>query len=118
MHTPEYDESGRLVRTVVTHEPEFDEEQYAYMVALVEHELSTNEYGIPLDEATSPEADADNRKGAYKYQVVDVLDHARVAVEQWSDAHKDDPLRAARSLRVVRVERKPQKPRKRSTKAE
>lgn len=108
VHTPEYDQDGRVVRTVVEREPEFDREQYQYVTALAEYEASLNEYGIPVEEAMSPDADPGNPKGKYRYVPTGpARDWSVDAVEQ---AQKDpqysgDNYSRARRWGVERVDR-------------
>lgn len=69
-HTHEYDDAGRLVRTVVEREPEWDGESYALMAALAEVEhTACSGCGEPLEESMSPDADPDNREGTHRYEV-------------------------------------------------
>ncbi len=107
MHTPEYDESGRLIRTVVEREPEFDDEQYQMLAALAEHEASLNELGIPLDEAMSKGADPDNRNGTHRYVVETAIDwsiHAR-DLAQKARSGPDDEYGRSRKYFVTREDR-------------
>lgn len=107
VHTPEYDDTGRVVRVVVEREPEFDTEQYELMAALSDYEASLNEYGLPYDEVTSLDADPANRRSSYKYEADSVVDWSALAVEQHLKAKgDDDPYRAARKVRVWRVEKR------------
>lgn len=63
--------------------------------------------GIPIDEATSKDADRDNPKGAYYYEAEGLLDHAMLAeARYWDGLAKEDPHRHARVVRVRRVERR------------
>lgn len=96
-------DGDRLVESV--REPEFDEDQLALLRALYAHEASLNSLGIPIDEATSPDADRDNRKGAHYYEAETVLDHSLLAERRAVEGLKDDPYRDARVVRVRRVER-------------
>ncbi len=79
-------EHGRLVRSVTTREPEFDKEQYELVVALFEHEASLNELGIPVDEATSIEADPMNPAGGFRFEAKPIRDWS---VQAKIDAEKD-----------------------------
>ena len=106
VHTPEYDEDGRIIRTVVQREPEFDAEQRDLFRALEAYEANLNEFGIPLDEATSIGADPGNRKGTHTYQVDDPVDWSKKAVAQQADKRGiDDPYRGNRVIRVTRVDK-------------
>jgi hypothetical protein len=108
VHTPEYDEAGRLVRVVVESEPEYDEEQYQMLVALSEHEGSLNELGIPIDEAMSALADPNNPQGTHRYKAVGpARDWSLDALEQ---AQKDpqyagENYSRARRWDIERVDR-------------
>lgn len=54
----EHDENGQLVRAVTFTEPEWDDEQAGWMVALAEHEDGLcPRCGQPLDEAMDPESE-------------------------------------------------------------
>lgn len=87
-------------------EPEFDEDQLALLRGLYDYEVSLNSLGIPLDEATSPAADRDNRDGAYFYEAEGVLDHSLLAEAKWrASLPENDPNAGARLVRVRRVER-------------
>lgn len=56
MHTHVYDEAGRLVRTVVVREPEWDEEQRAWMLGLAEREArECKRCGHDLAETLNPQ---------------------------------------------------------------
>lgn len=51
----EYDEAGRLIRSVTTREPEWDEQERAWMLALAEHESRLCPLcGRPLSVCTDP----------------------------------------------------------------
>lgn len=97
-----------MVRFVVEREPDFDEEQYQLLAALVEHEGSLNELGIPLDEAMSAEADPANSKGTHYYKAVGpARDWSLDALEQ---AQKDpryagENYSRARRWNIERVDR-------------
>jgi len=72
----------------------------------LEFEASLNSLGFPIDEATSPDAARDNRKGAYYYDAHTVIDHSLLAEKEALAGLKDDPYRDARVVRVRRVERR------------
>lgn len=50
----EYDDQGRMVRSVTVREPEFDAGQLTLLRAHQDREGSLNEFGIPLSIATDP----------------------------------------------------------------
>ena len=95
------------MRTVVQRETEWDDEQRELMQALDVYESSVNEFGIPLDEAMSSDADPDNPKGTHFYDVKVLRDFSVYAVEmeqkkpEWSG---ENYLRSRR-FTPVRVER-------------
>lgn len=61
-HVHEYDDAGRLVRTTVTREPEWDDQQRANMLALAEYEADLCACGLPKDVAdTDPDLRAKYR---------------------------------------------------------
>lgn len=106
VHTPEYDESGRLLRTVVEREPEFDAEQRDMFVALAEYEASVNEHGFLIEEATSIDADPGNPKGKYTFRAESFIDWSSYSVDQHLRAKGDkDEFARARKIRVERVDR-------------
>lgn len=78
----EYDDDGRLVRTVVTREPEYDDVQRDWLNALAEYEEGLDENGFPVEESTSPLADPDNPKRTHFYEVEVRRNWATFAVEQ------------------------------------
>lgn len=97
------DEDGWLIVT----EPEFDQEQYALMAALYEHEASTDEHGFPLEESMSILADPMNPEGTHTYVAKPSRNWATDALEQ---AQKDprfsgENFSHARKWRVYKVER-------------
>jgi len=104
VQTHEYDEQGRLSRTVVVREPEFDVEQLNMLRAIAQFDESLNEFGIPLDVATSAEADPANRKGR-QFKVESVVDWSAYAVgkhlEQIEKARGGDPFKGARRVSVT-----------------
>jgi hypothetical protein len=105
-HTPEYGPDGRVVRVVVEREPEFDDEQYQLVAALADYEATLNEYGFPVDEATSIDADPENRKGSHFYEAESVIDWASHAVEtHLKSKGTEDAYRASRRIRVRRIDR-------------
>ncbi|MGX9346645.1 hypothetical protein [Microbacterium sp. KNMS] len=87
----------------MTREPEFDAEQHALLAALEEHERGLNQYGIPLDEATSPDADPDNPHAKFHYDVRVLRDFSASAVEAREQEFKEHPSRA-RIFAPVRVD--------------
>jgi hypothetical protein len=74
---------------------------------LAEYEAGLNSLGIPIDEATSRDADPNNWNGTHYYKGEAVLDHSLLAESRWrASLPKDDPNRDARIVRVRRIERR------------
>lgn len=65
--TTHHYEAGRLVGSTTTREPEFDPEQHEWLCALAELEADTGQYGEWISEATSIDADKNNRDRKYHY---------------------------------------------------
>jgi ferredoxin len=111
VHTHEHDEAGRTVRTVVTREPEWDEESYGLVAALADLEASTCDgCGMPLDECMSADADRLNRAGTHYYEAdaAPTRCHACSARERAVDAYAKQPnAQVTQALRwsVRRVDR-------------
>ena len=85
VHTPEYDEAGRVVRTVVTREAEWDPEEQALMLALHLYEAQLGPCGHYLPESTA--ADAEER-----YSVPEPSRcHACTAVAAARGPYRDNP---------------------------
>lgn len=78
----------------MTREAEFDGEQHALMAALEEYESGLNQWGIPMDEATSPLADPDNPDAQWHYEARALRDFSTQAVEEREKDFKDNPSRA------------------------
>lgn len=72
--------------------------------ALLEHEASLDENGLPLDEVFSKDADPDNPNGKYRYDVKVLRNWATDAVEQREKDFEGNPSRARRFY-PVRVDR-------------
>ena len=81
-----YDGSGRLVRSVETVEPEWDDEQLALVIAHLELENDVGPHGQPMSEATDPLANPKNRDGRWWYRasgpVTDFAEKARVEARE------------------------------------
>jgi hypothetical protein len=56
-----------MVRSTTTREPEYDQEQHEWLCALAELEADTGQYGEWISEATSIEADPNNRDRKFHY---------------------------------------------------
>lgn len=64
------------------------------LAALHEHEAGLDQYGLPIDETTSPDADPDNPDAKYSYGVRTLRNWATDAVEQREKDFADNPSRA------------------------
>lgn len=69
-----------LVGYEIEREPEWDEEQVALFLALEQTEEEIGPHGIPMSEATSRLADANNRFEGYHYETRVKVDHAQRAL--------------------------------------
>ena len=107
----EYDDDGRLIRSVSTVEPEFDAEQVAYLIAIRLYENDIGPHGHPMSEAMSSEADPNNYEGHWRYEGTGpFFDWAKRAESDAIDAYrsqfpKDSPPNMAGL--VFRVVKKP-----------
>ena len=79
IHIEETDDEGRKIMRVIR-EPEFDAEQQSMLLALMEHDASLDQYGIPVDEATSPDADPMNPNAKYHFEARVLRNFAAAAV--------------------------------------
>lgn len=87
-------------------EPEWDEEQRALMRGLHDYERSLNALGFLVDEATTKNADKNNRDATHSFVAEGVIDHSLLAESDYRKSlSQDDPYRDARVVRVRRVER-------------
>ena len=84
MHEHEYDDGGRLVRTVVTREQEWDDEQQELMIALAVYRSQLCPSGHFL-----PESSAKANEG--KYRSRNLRCHACTAASQGFEAIKNNP---------------------------
>ena len=73
------------------------------LLALMEHDASLDQYGIPVDEATSPDADPMNPNAKYHFEARVLRNFAAAAVEERKKDFKDDPSEA-RIFYPVRVD--------------
>ena len=100
-----------MARTVVTREPEWDEESRGLLVALADLEASSCDgCGHPLEESMSPDGDRGNRAGTHYYEADPAPHrcHACAARERAVDAYAKQPgAHVTQSLRwgVRRVDR-------------
>jgi hypothetical protein len=128
----EYGPSGVLVAAVTTREPEFGQDDVDWFLALHELEAEEMPHGFSYTEATSLEADPDNRDGSYRFVagipmqspegdwvrvgVTDFAEKARLDRLAAMRGHDPDPL-AGVHMPVFRVPRTPRAPRKRRRRA-
>lgn len=72
----------------------------------MEFEASLNSLGIPRDEATSKDADPNDRHRKYEYVAESVIDWSLQAeVEHFKSIGDDDAFARSRVVRVRRVDR-------------
>lgn len=77
----ERDDSGAPSRFRVDTEPEWDDEQVALLLAAQAKVSEVGPHGIPMDEATSPLADPNDRTRGYHFEVpAPRIDHAQRAL--------------------------------------
>jgi len=79
-----YDHTKRLVGSTTTREPEFDREQREWLRALHELEADTGQYGEWISEATSIDADPNNRERKYHY-VAGAADAPNLPIINWAE---------------------------------
>lgn len=91
----EYDQQSRLVRSVTTSEPEWDEDGRAYATSLVIYEHSLCACGWPQAMTTGPESDGRFHPGE------PVVCYRCRAIERGAEDVKDDPQRGAMRFSVT-----------------
>jgi hypothetical protein len=103
IHEHEYDESGRLARTVVVREVEWDDEERGWLLALAEREAAEcRRCGGDLIETT---------KWSNRYVPQAPLVCLRcLALHQAEESHRKHPHAAGMIHRVERTERRGPKP--------
>lgn len=95
-HDHEHDEQGRLIRTTVTREPEWDDDEQAWMLALLLYRSQLGPCGHYLPESTA--ANAEDR-----YDVGEPIRcHACTAVAVASAAAAGNPHPSALLFQPVR----------------
>jgi len=67
VHTPVYDDAGRVTAVHVEREPEWTPDQVALVLGVTGFEQMLGPHGQPMDEATSPDADPSNPRGSHRY---------------------------------------------------
>ena len=104
-------EGGRLVRSVTTTEPEWDDEQLALVIAHLELENDVGPHGQPMSEATNVLGDAKNPNGQWWYKPTGpFVDYAEKARVEAREAHEkslgeNEHLPSWMWFGVTRVER-------------
>lgn len=107
MHEHEVDESGRVVRTIVTREPEWDADQRAWMLGLAMREAEEcNRCGGDLTETL------DYEKWNWVPQPPAVCLRC-LALNKDQEKYAKHPERAGMIYHVAKVPRKQRKPRRR-----
>lgn len=106
-----YDDEGRLVRSVTSVEPEWDDEQVALILAHLELDNDVGPHGQPMSEATSKLGDAKNPDGRWWYQASPpMIDYAQKALDEAHETYKktlgkDEPFPSWVRFGVTRIER-------------
>ncbi|MBL5975374.1 MAG: hypothetical protein D3X82_16900 [Candidatus Leucobacter sulfamidivorax] len=87
--TSEVDPAGRTVQRMVR-EPEWDDEQRAYVVEYLAWRRRIGPHGHPMDEATSPLADPANENAQWRYYAdpLPIVDYAMREREMAREAYK------------------------------
>jgi hypothetical protein len=87
----EYDQGGRLARSVTSRESEWDDEQRAWMRALAQYEAGLcHRCGTELAESTDPLHDPDNPHGTHVYRPSKAMRcHACTALMQAAEAFEN-----------------------------
>lgn len=101
-----YGDDGRLVSSVTVTEPEWDQLQVDYLIALELYEADIGPHGFRMSEATSKDADPSNRDRKYRF-VADEIPTVDFAAKtrddamdryykKWPDANRNGHLWAVR----------------------
>lgn len=93
-----------LTHYTVTHDPEFDQEQYNLLAGLADYEAGLGHHGLPLEETLSPLADPDNPEGTHFYHATARRDWHDDAIEK-ERANWAENYSSARVFAAVRVDR-------------
>lgn len=95
----EYDESGRLLRSVTTREPEWTPDEVALFLAQRADSMSRNMYGIPMERATARGAKFVADELPTLDVAVDAVSRARNAYyKQHPDAPRDGMIWGVREV--------------------
>lgn len=91
-YTHEYDDDGRLVRSIQHTEPEWDDEQVEMLTAYEAYRASIGPHGQPMQLALDPASDPTNYEGHHYFvgeePVVDWAEKARLDKrESWEKEH-------------------------------
>lgn len=100
---------GRRIRSREVREPEWDEYESQLMLAYLTWTQQLDPNGIPIDEATSADADPNNYGGGYRYIAIgpntNWAEKARLdAIDAWKRAAGDNPNLNGLYWRVERVD--------------
>lgn len=105
--TLERSEDGRIERIRVQTEAEWDEEQVDLLLAAASLRGEIGPHGIPMDEATSPFADPNDRNHGWHYVARFRIDHAQraanLALKERAEAFPDED-QGSLLLRLERAE--------------
>jgi hypothetical protein len=102
------------VRAVTLTEPEWDDEQRHLLLAWIDWDADRGPHGYSMREATSPEADPNNRKGTLLFKpdaepIVDFVEQAKAGARKAYEEKYPDANMAGLIFPVRRFEREPQK---------
>lgn len=96
VHTPEYDQTGRVIRVVVTREAEWDPDEQALMLALHLYRAQTGPCGHYLPDSTAEDAEG-------RYEVpLPTRCHACTALAQAQAGYEDSDHPRALLFHTVR----------------
>lgn len=95
IHTPEYDEAGRWLRTLITRESEWDDHERALMLALTAREAAEcQRCGGDLTDTADPDNDAYNPFAAKRYKALPpVVCHRCVVLHDAEKPFAEHPQR-------------------------
>lgn len=96
----EYDDAGRMVRSVSVTESEWSAEDRDVLVASQQYARSLNANGIPIDEATDP----DNQFAWQGHIITDFSEQSRLDTLERAKAEKPDASFNGKFVRLTRRE--------------